>query len=507
MATTYTYPSVGESLQQRHRSQSDSNLLTAGSTESSPGDPERGAEANGMRRLGSMGDISPAKASHQKKKGFFHKLVRPWKWRKRGKRGGGEKGIPRTDIVSSYSQEELPVPSSSYLAVEMNNDFTVPPPRLPHPTTSPPHNPVHSDLMHSYPPAPNSAPLPLHKHMNGPSLSMDINNKHRRSGELKVAQRSSIDVPPRENRRESTPPYAAGKKESEPTVPPKITDMRNLKESPPPASPRSILKGGVMYDTDAHKKPAGPVVTAVVTPPGGPPVAPRKSSPLYQGRQASPPVTTIPPPELLPPPPGPRRRPQQQSDSNYVVYSPNDDESSSEEDNVDGDEYNDDDEEDEEPEMGGFSKVLRHDSVAILRERRKNEPITTQTAETKAVVEKQLERRLSLRPPRHELEARNILKGKANTQRELELEEMKANLTRKLSRRPTVKELRERNILKFAEYAEVVECEDYDRRADKPWTRLRPEDKAAIRKELNEFKKMEMEVHPDSQYMTRFHKP
>ena len=41
-------------------------------------------------------------------------------------------------------------------------------------------------------------------------------------------------------------------------------------------------------------------------------------------------------------------------------------------------------------------------------------------------------------------------------------------------------------------------------RADKPWTRLRPEDKAAIRKELNEFKKLEMEVHPDSQYMTRY---
>ena len=55
----------------------------------------------------------------------------------------------------------------------------------------------------------------------------------------------------------------------------------------------------------------------------------------------------------------------------------------------------------------------------------------------------------------------------------------------------------------FADYAEVVECEEYDRRADKPWTRLRPEDKAAIRKELNEFKKFEMEVHPDSEYMTR----
>ena len=49
----------------------------------------------------------------------------------------------------------------------------------------------------------------------------------------------------------------------------------------------------------------------------------------------------------------------------------------------------------------------------------------------------------------------------------------------------------------------MIECEEYDRRADKPWTRLRPEDKAAIRKELNEFKKFEMAVHPDSEYMTR----
>ena len=49
----------------------------------------------------------------------------------------------------------------------------------------------------------------------------------------------------------------------------------------------------------------------------------------------------------------------------------------------------------------------------------------------------------------------------------------------------------------------MIECEEYDRKADKPWTRLRPEDKAAIRKELNEFKKFEMEVHPESEYMTR----
>ena len=30
--------------------------------------------------------------------------------------------------------------------------------------------------------------------------------------------------------------------------------------------------------------------------------------------------------------------------------------------------------------VGGFSKVLRHDSIAILRERRKNEPITSKAA-------------------------------------------------------------------------------------------------------------------------------
>ena len=41
-------------------------------------------------------------------------------------------------------------------------------------------------------------------------------------------------------------------------------------------------------------------------------------------------------------------------------------------------------------------------------------------------------------------------------------------------------------------------------RADKPWTRLRPEDKASIRKELNDFKRYEMEVHPESQHMTRY---
>lgn len=38
-------------------------------------------------------------------------------------------------------------------------------------------------------------------------------------------------------------------------------------------------------------------------------------------------------------------------------------------------------------------------------------------------------------------------------------------------------ELIARRILRFNEYVEVTDAKDYDRRADKPWTRLTPADK------------------------------
>lgn len=47
-----------------------------------------------------------------------------------------------------------------------------------------------------------------------------------------------------------------------------------------------------------------------------------------------------------------------------------------------------------------------------------------------------------------------------------------------LSLRPTVAELQARRILRFNEYVEVTDSPDYDRRADKPWARLTPADKA-----------------------------
>lgn len=50
-----------------------------------------------------------------------------------------------------------------------------------------------------------------------------------------------------------------------------------------------------------------------------------------------------------------------------------------------------------------------------------------------------------------------------------------------LNQRPTVDELRDRKILiRFSDYVEVAKAQDYDRRADKPWTRLSAADKVRV---------------------------
>ncbi|XP_076135371.1 phosphatase and actin regulator 1 [Alosa pseudoharengus] len=118
-----------------------------------------------------------------------------------------------------------------------------------------------------------------------------------------------------------------------------------------------------------------------------------------------------------------------------------------------------------------------------------------------------LTRRLSLRPTAEELEQRNILKPRNEEEEQEEKREIKRRLNKKLRERPTVEALREARILSFNDYVEVAEVQDYDRRADKPWTRLTAADKAAIRKELNDFKSTEMEVHESSRHLTRFHRP
>ncbi|XP_059368019.1 phosphatase and actin regulator 1-like isoform X5 [Carassius carassius] len=164
-------------------------------------------------------------------------------------------------------------------------------------------------------------------------------------------------------------------------------------------------------------------------------------------------------------------------------------------------------------------RILRKDSLAIKLSNRPSKreledknilPMMSdqERIESRQQIGTKLTRRLSQRPSAEELEQRNILKPRNELEELEEKRELKKRLSRKLSQRPTVEELREAKILiRFSDYVEVAEAQDYDRRADKPWTRLTAADKAAIRKELNEFKSTEMEVHESSRHLTRFHRP
>ncbi|XP_076364824.1 phosphatase and actin regulator 2-like isoform X2 [Tachypleus tridentatus] len=164
------------------------------------------------------------------------------------------------------------------------------------------------------------------------------------------------------------------------------------------------------------------------------------------------------------------------------------------------------------------AKIARKDSLAMKLAQRPNrqELIDKNILQVQSEKEKQesweavgnrLIRRLSLRPTPEELEQRNILRYQSAEELKQEKEQKKKTLIRKLSFRPTIEELKERKIIRFNDYVEVTQAQEYDRKADKPWTRLTPKDKAAIRKELNEFKSSEMEVHEDSRHLTRFHRP
>ncbi|CAL1592656.1 unnamed protein product [Knipowitschia caucasica] len=199
-----------------------------------------------------------------------------------------------------------------------------------------------------------------------------------------------------------------------------------------------------------------------------------------------------------------------------------------EEEEDDDDDDDDDDEEEEDDEEDDDEclftsalamKVLQRDSLAIKlsnrpskRELEEKNILPMQSDQERLEFRQQtatkLTRRLSQRPTAEELEQRNILKPRNGLEELEEKKEIKRHLSRKLSQRPTVEELREAKILiRFSDYVEVAEAQDYDRRADKPWTRLTAADKAAIRKELNEFKSTEMEVHESSRHFTRFHRP
>merc|ERR1711935_29680 len=180
--------------------------------------------------------------------------------------------------------------------------------------------------------------------------------------------------------------------------------------------------------------------------------------------------------------------------------------------------YREEDDEEIEDEDRLAAKLARKDSLAQKLSQRPNRQelierniLPVQSDDERRVdrtaIGAKLIRRLSLRPSAEELEERNILKKATAEEMRIQREEKKRYLLRKLSFRPSVDELKNRKIIKFSDYIEVTPCHEYDRRADKPWTRLTPKDKASIRKELNDFKSNEMDVHEDSRHLTRFHRP
>uniref|UniRef100_UPI00358FBBF7 phosphatase and actin regulator 1-like n=1 Tax=Myxine glutinosa TaxID=7769 RepID=UPI00358FBBF7 len=186
------------------------------------------------------------------------------------------------------------------------------------------------------------------------------------------------------------------------------------------------------------------------------------------------------------------------SDDGSILYKQNDDEDEEEEEDV--------------PISNFVNKIARTDSLAIYLGNKAHKGGTQSLPrdgwqQAKRIIGTELTRHLSQRPSANELKQRNILKERNSEEEKEAKSELKRNLTRKLSMRPTVNELRKRRILHFSEYIDLAEVQDYDRRADKPWTRLTSADKAAIRKELNEFKSKEMEVHEESRHFTRFHNP
>ncbi|TMS18253.1 Phosphatase and actin regulator 4A, partial [Larimichthys crocea] len=141
-----------------------------------------------------------------------------------------------------------------------------------------------------------------------------------------------------------------------------------------------------------------------------------------------------------------------------------------------------------------------------------------------------LNRRLSQRPSAEELEQRNILQAKNETDRRLERCEIKRRLTRKVRMQPSHCIIHPADGLYLTCCCLfVISCPRGQRwpssrrgrscvstsTSSPPtlttttgeqinqWTKLTPADKAAIRKELNEFKSSEMEVHEESRIYTR----
>uniref|UniRef100_A0A2K6TWF0 Phosphatase and actin regulator 4 n=1 Tax=Saimiri boliviensis boliviensis TaxID=39432 RepID=A0A2K6TWF0_SAIBB len=160
--------------------------------------------------------------------------------------------------------------------------------------------------------------------------------------------------------------------------------------------------------------------------------------------------------------------------------------------------YRDEEDEDESHQSALANKVKRKDTLAMKLNHRPSEPELNLNSwpckskeewnEIRHQIGNTLIRRLSQRPTPEELEQRNILFSLYVSDFNIHKREKKHLLHfLQLSQRPTVAELLARKILRFNEYVEVTDAQDYDRRADKPWTKLTPADKVSEKHSLALF--------------------
>lgn len=155
--------------------------------------------------------------------------------------------------------------------------------------------------------------------------------------------------------------------------------------------------------------------------------------------------------------------------------------------------------------LGG--KLARRLDRGSLRE--KNIIPAENSPNAKLDIVSKLERRLSTRGSKKDLSDRNIIRSETAAQAMARRKSLRGILQRRLSQRMSLKDLKKKGVLKFHEFVDVYDAanaDDYDRKADKPWTKLTNADKIAIKRELNEFKREEMPVHSESEKYTRFHK-
>ncbi|RXN34971.1 phosphatase and actin regulator 1-like protein [Labeo rohita] len=135
-----------------------------------------------------------------------------------------------------------------------------------------------------------------------------------------------------------------------------------------------------------------------------------------------------------------------------------------------------------------------HPPSRIIEELNKTLALTMQRLE-RILRKDSLAIKLSNRPSKRELEDKNILPMMTDQERLESRQQIGTKLTRRLSQRPSAEELEQRNILKPRNEQEELE--------EKRELKKRLSRKAAIRKELNEFKSTEMEVHESSRHLTR----